>query len=63
MQLTANLSKRFKTSYDDTEKLLKSLGIKEELPNRYEPDLLDKICKELKKKSIVCDHGDYMDVS
>lgn len=60
---TSNVSKRSKISYDDTEKLLKSLGIKEELPNRYEPDILDKICKELKKKGIVCDHGDYMDVS
>ena len=29
----------------------------------YEDGTLDKICKELKKKGIVCDHGDYMDVS
>ena len=60
---TANVGKRSKISYDDTEKLLKSLGIREELPRYYEDRTLDKICKELKKKGIVCDHGDYMDVS
>jgi hypothetical protein len=52
-----------KIGYDESKKLLKSLGIKEELPKGYGPGALDKICKELKKKGIVGDHGDYMDVS
>ena len=60
---TANVNKRSKIDYEDSKKLLKSLGIKEELPRGYGPGTLDKICKELKKKGIVCDHGDYMDVS
>mgnify|MGYP001129791751 FL=1 len=60
---TANVNKRSKIGFDDTEKLLKSLGVKEKLPIGYGPDTLDRICKELKKKGIVCDHGDYMDVS
>ena len=60
---TANVNKRSKIGFDDTEKLLKSLGIKEKLPIGYGPDTLDRICKELKKKGIVCDHGDFMDVS
>jgi len=29
----------------------------------YEDGTLDKICKELTRKGIACDHGDYMDVS
>lgn len=60
---TANVNKRSKIGFDDTEKLLKSLGVKEKLPSGYGPDTLDRICKELKKKGIVCDHGDFMDVS
>jgi len=48
---------------DDTNKLLKSMGIKNQVPAYYETDDLDKVCKELRKKGIVCDYGDYMDVS
>ena len=60
---TANVQWTSKISIDETNKLLKSLGIKLELPNRYDDRDLDKICKEVSKKSIVCDHGYYMDVS
>ena len=60
---TANVSKRSKIGLDDTNKLLKSMGIKNQVPAYYETDDLDKVCKELKKKGIVCDYGDYMDVS
>jgi len=60
---TANVGKRSKIGLDDTNKLLKSIGIKNQVPAYYETDDLDKVCKELKKKGIVCDHGDYMDVS
>lgn len=60
---TANVNKRSKIGFDDTEKLLKSLGVKERLPMSYGPSTLDRICKELTKKGIVCDHGDFMDVS
>ena len=60
---TSNVSKRSKIGFDDTEKLLKSLGVKERLPMSYGPGTLDRICKELTRKGIVCDHGDYMDVS
>ena len=60
---TANVQWTSKISIDETNKLLKSLGIKSELPNRYDDRDLDKICKEVSKKGVVCDHGDYMDVS
>lgn len=60
---TSNVQHTSKISIDDTNKLLKSLGIKLELPNRYNDRDLDKICKEVSKKGVVCDHGDYMDVS
>ena len=60
---TSNVQHTSKISLDDTNKLLKSIGIKGEVPSSYGPSPLDKICKELKKKGIVCDHGDYMDVS
>ena len=60
---TANVSKRSKIGLDETNKLLKSMGIKNQVPAYYETDDLDKVCKELRKKGIVCDYGDYMDVS
>jgi len=60
---TANVNKRSKIGLDDTNKLLKSMGIKNKVPAYYETDDLDKVCKELRKKGIVCDYGDYMDVS
>ena len=60
---TANVNKRSKIGLDDTNKLLKSMGIKNQVPAYYETDDLDKVCKELRKKGIVCDYGDYMDVS
>jgi len=60
---TANVNKRSKIGYADTEKLLKSLGIKDSFPMYYDTDELDNICKQVSKKGMVCDHGDYMDVS
>ncbi len=60
---TANVNSKSKIDFEDSEKLLKSLGIREELPRYYKDSTLNKICKELKNKGIVCDHGDYMDVS
>jgi hypothetical protein len=60
---TANVNHRAKIGLDETNALLKSIGIKDEVPSRYETAELDKVCKQLKKKSIVCDYGDYMDIS
>tara|TARA_B100001057_G_scaffold225866_1_gene226294 strand:- start:1925 stop:2254 length:330 start_codon:yes stop_codon:yes gene_type:complete len=60
---TANVGKRSKIGFDATEALLKSMGIKDSLPMRYDSNQLDKICKLITKKGIICDHGDYMDVS
>ena len=60
---TANVNKRSKIGLDETNRLLKSMGIKNQVPAYYETDDLDKVCKELRKKGIVCDYGDYMDVS
>jgi len=60
---TANVNKRSKIGYDATEALLSSMGIKDSFPMFYEPGKLDSICKKVSKKGIVCDHGDYMDVS
>jgi len=60
---TANVNHKAKIGFDATNELLKSIGIKDEVPSRYETAELDKVCKQLKKKSIVCDYGDYMDIS
>ena len=60
---TSNVGKRSKIGFDETQKLLTSLGVKEKLPGDYGTARLDRICKELKKKGIVCDHADIMDVS
>jgi hypothetical protein len=60
---TSNVSKKSKIGLDATNELLKSIGIKDEAPYSYEPHELEKICKQLTKKGIVCDYGDYMDVS
>ena len=43
--------------------LKSSMGIKDSFPMFYDIDELDSICKQVSKKGIVCDHGDYMDVS
>jgi len=60
---TANISKRSKIGYDATEALLSSMGIKDKLPMRYDPTMLDKIGKQIERKGIKFDYGDYMDVS
>ena len=60
---TANVNKRSKIGYDATVALLSSMGIKDSFPMFYEPGELDAICKKVSKKGIVCDYGDYMDVS
>ena len=60
---TANVGKRSKIGFDATEALIKSMGIRDSLPMIYDFNQLDKICKLITKKGIVCDHGDYMDVS
>ena len=60
---TANVSKRAKLSLSEITQFLASIGIKDEVPVRYDTKDLDKICKKLAKKGIVCDHDDSMDVS
>jgi len=60
---TANVGKRSKIGFDATEALIKSMGIRDSLPMIYDSNQLDKICKLITKKGIICDHGDYMDVS
>ena len=60
---TANVSKRAKFSLSEITQFLASIGIKDEVPVRYDTKDLDKICKKLAKKGIVCDHDDFMDVS
>ena len=60
---TANVSKRAKFSLSEITQFLASIGIKDEVPVRYDTKDLDKICKKLAKKGIVCDHDDSMDVS
>ncbi len=60
---TANVGKRSKIGYDATEALLSSIGIKDELPMSYDPAKLDKIGKQVERKGIKFDYGDYMDVS
>ena len=60
---TANVSKRAKFSLSEITQFLASIGIKDEVPVRYDTKDLDKICKKLAKQGIVCDHDDSMDVS
>jgi hypothetical protein len=60
---TANASRKSKVDLDTINTLLKSIGIKDEVPYRYETDELAKICKQLKKKGVVCDYVDNMDIS
>lgn len=60
---TANVSKRAKFSLSEITQFLASIGIKDEVPVRYDTKDLDKICKKLTKQGIVCDHDDSMDVS
>lgn len=60
---TINANKKNKLSLAETNELLKSIGIKTEVPSYYETAELDKLCKELSKKRIACDYNDYMDVS
>ena len=55
--------KTSKLSLAETNELLKSIGIKTEVPSYYETAELDKLCKELSKKGIACDYGDHMDIS
>ena len=61
--VTANISKRTKIGYDMTQQLLSSIGIKDKLPMRYDPDKLDKIGKQVERKGIKFDASDIMDVS
>jgi|21_taG_2_1085346.scaffolds.fasta_scaffold15143_5 hypothetical protein len=61
--VTANVSKRSKIGYDATEALLSSMGIKDKLPERYDPVKLDKIGKQVERKGIKFDASDIMDVS
>ena len=49
---TANVNKRSKIGYADTEKLLKSLGIKNSFPMYYDIGELDSICKQVTKKAL-----------
>ena len=60
---TANVSHKAKFGLDEINDFLKSIKITDEVPFTYETKELDAICKQLKKKGIVCDHGDFMDVS
>lgn len=61
---TANVQWRAKLrSIEEVNTFLKSAGVKGNLPERYDERELDKLCKEISKKGIVCDHDDHMDVS
>ena len=60
---TANASHRAKFNLDEINDFLKSIKINDEVPFTYETKELDAICKQLKKKGIVCDHDDAMDIS
>jgi len=60
---TANVNKKVKFGLDEINSFLKSIKIKDEVPFRYEEEELEVICKQLRKKGIVCDYDDVMDVS
>lgn len=60
---TSNVQWRAKLSLADVNSMLNSMGIKEDVPERYDIRELDKICKIISKKGIVCSHNDAMDIS
>jgi hypothetical protein len=60
---TSNANKKVKFGLDEINTFLKSIKIKDEVPYRYDEDVLDVICKQLTKKGIVCDYDDAMDIS
>ena len=47
----------------DVDDFLKSKGIKTEIPEGYDMDVLDSIVADLRKQGIEAEHNDYMDVS
>ena len=47
----------------DVDDFLKSKGIKTEIPEGYDMDVLDSIVAALEKQGIEAEHNDYMDVS
>lgn len=51
------------SSHEEANNFIKSLGVKTELPEKYQTSELEKISNELKSKGIDADYGDYMDVS
>jgi len=56
--------KRVKLSYiEEVNKFLQSKGIKTEIPEGYDMDVLDSIVAALEKQGIEAEHNDYMDVS
>ena len=56
--------KRVKLSYiEEVNKFLQSKGIKTEIPEGYDMDVLDSIVNALRKQGIEAQHNDYMDVS
>lgn len=60
---TENVSHDAKFSLDKINDFLKSLKINNKVPLRYKTDELDVICNQLKKRGIVCDYDDLMDIS
>ena len=47
----------------DVNDFLQSKGIKTEIPEGYDMDVLDSIVAALKQQGIEAEHNDYMDVS
>lgn len=61
---TSNVQWRQKLrSISEVTEFLKLHGISEEIPYKYNENLLDTICAELRTQGIECDHNDYFDVS
>ncbi len=58
---TGNYRNKLKLS--EINSFIKELGVSQEVPARYNESELDKLCKALSNKGIVCKYDDSMDVS
>jgi hypothetical protein len=63
MYYSVNKQRKKLRSVGEANQFLKTLGIEEEVPRRYNETILDKIVKQLESKGIEADHNAFMDVS
>ena len=63
MYYSINKQRKKLRSVGEANQFLKTLGIEEEVPRRYNETVLDKIVRQLETKGIEAEHNAFMDVS